>query len=242
MAHKNTAQILSNTIRIVTWNVNGLQEGTKKHKVLYHLGKIPCDIVFLQELYFKTGQVEYLRRQWVGEAFEATLTSRSRGVGILINKRLPFKLISQHPHEYGRYLVIRCELYGEMYTLVDIYKPPISDMSFLNKIQTVLDSAPPGVIIVGGDLNNIFSLKDSSTITRKVNPPNKLLNFLSSNNLLDVWRTLYPDTKDYTYFSDAQNSYSQINYLFISGSEVERVVTSKINDIVISDHAIVTCE
>ena len=61
-------------------------------------------------------------------------------MGILINKRLPLKLISQHPDIYGRYLVVRCELFGEMYTLVNIYTPPISDMSFLNKIQTVLDS------------------------------------------------------------------------------------------------------
>lgn len=178
MAHKSIAQILPNIIQITTWNVNGLQEGTKKHKVLYHLGKLSSDIVFLQELHFKTGQIEYLKRQWVGEAFEASLTSRRRGVGILINKRLPFKLISQHPDIYGRYLVVRCELFGETYTLVNIYKPPISDMSLLNRIQTVLDSALTGVIIFSGDLNNIFSSKDSSTTTRKVNPPNKLLNFL----------------------------------------------------------------
>lgn len=91
MAHKSIAQILPNIIQITTWNVNGLQEGTKKHKVLYHLGKLSSDIVFLQELHFKTGQIEYLKRQWVGEAFEASLTSRSRGVGILIHKGLPSK-------------------------------------------------------------------------------------------------------------------------------------------------------
>ena len=73
-----------------------VQEGIKNHMVLYHLGKLSSDIVFPQELHFKTGQIEYLKRQWVGEAFKVSLTSRSRGVGILMNKRLPFKLISQH--------------------------------------------------------------------------------------------------------------------------------------------------
>lgn len=81
------------------------------------------DIVFLQELHFTPGQIEFLKRQWVGEAFEATLSSRSRGVGILINKRLPFKLISQHSDKYGRFLVLRCELYGERYTLINIQTP-----------------------------------------------------------------------------------------------------------------------
>lgn len=199
------------------------------------------DIVFLQELHFKLGQIEFLKRQWVGKAFEATLSSRSRGVGILINKRLPFKLISQHSDKYGRYIVVRFKIYGEMYTLINIYKPPISDMTFLNKIQTLLNSSPTGVVIFAGDLNNIFSSKDSSTTSRKVNPPNILLNLLTSNDLQDVWRTLNPNTVDYTYFSYSQNSYSRIHYIFISRKYLDRVLSSKINDIVISDHTIVTC-
>ena len=240
MAQEKLSENLLNTIQVSTWNVNGLQEGTKKHKVLYHLGKWSSDIVFLQELHFKTGQIEFLKRQWVGEAFEATLSSRSRGVGILINKRLPFKSLSQATDKYGRYLVLRCEILGELYTLINIYKPPISDLSFLNKIQSVLDRVPTGIIILGGDLNNIFSSKDSSTPTRKVKPPNKLLNFLSTNDLQDILRTLHPNTLDYTYFSHSQNSYNHIDYLFISNKHLGMVLSSKINDIVISDHAIVS--
>ena len=113
-------------------------------------------------------------------------------------------------------------------------------MSFLNKIQSVLDRAPTGIIILGGDLNNIFSSKDSSTPTRKVKPPNTLLNFLSTNDLQDIWRTLHPNTLDYTYLSHSQNSYSRIDYLFISKKHLDMVLSSKINDIVISDHAIVS--
>lgn len=124
----NPVQTLPITFQVASWNVNGLQEGTKKHKVLYHLGKRSSDIVFLQELHFKAGQIEYLRRQWVEEAFEAAFTSRSRGVGILINKRIPFKLVSLHADIYGRFLIIKCEMFGELYTLTNIYEPPISDM------------------------------------------------------------------------------------------------------------------
>ena len=116
MAQEKLSENLLNTIQVSTWNVNGLQEGTKKHKVLYYLGKLSSDIVFLQELHFKTGQIEFLKRQWVGEAVEATLSSRSTGVGILINKRLPFKSLSQATDKYGRYLVLRCEILGELHT------------------------------------------------------------------------------------------------------------------------------
>lgn len=87
---------------------------------------------------------------------------------------------------------------------------------------------------------NIFSSNDSSTKNRKVNPPKKLVKFLSVNELQDIWRTWHPNTIDYTYFSHPQNSYSRIDYLFISKTGLDRVLSSKINDIIISDHAIVT--
>uniref|UniRef100_A0A6Q2XD22 Endonuclease/exonuclease/phosphatase domain-containing protein n=1 Tax=Esox lucius TaxID=8010 RepID=A0A6Q2XD22_ESOLU len=113
-------------------------------------------IVFLQELNFRAGQIEFLKRRWVREAFEAVYTSRSRGVGILINKIIPFKLVSQHSDPYGRYLIIKCELFGELYTLLSIYRPPASDMAFLKDIQIRLDSSQTGLIIMGGDVNTYY--------------------------------------------------------------------------------------
>lgn len=86
----------------------------------------------------------------MGEVFEAAFTSRSRGVGILINRRIPFKLISQHADDHGRFLIVKSEMFGELYTIINIYKPPNSDMSFLSKIQIILDSSPTGVIFLGG--------------------------------------------------------------------------------------------
>merc|ERR1712035_66665 len=75
----------------------------------------------------------------------------------------------------------------------------------------------------------------------KINPPKKLLRFISNNELQDIWRTLHPNTIDYSYFSHPQNSYSRIDYLFISKIGLDKVVTSKIHEIIISDHAIVSC-
>lgn len=66
MACKNLVQTLPNTFHVAAWNVNGLQEGTKEHEVLYHLGKLSSDIVFLQDFHVKPGQIQYLQRQWWG--------------------------------------------------------------------------------------------------------------------------------------------------------------------------------
>lgn len=67
-------------IQSISWN--GLHDRTKKRKVLDHLKKLRADTGFLQELHFKTGEIRYLKRYWVGEAFDS-INFSNRGVGIL---------------------------------------------------------------------------------------------------------------------------------------------------------------
>uniref|UniRef100_A0A667XQ36 Endonuclease/exonuclease/phosphatase domain-containing protein n=1 Tax=Myripristis murdjan TaxID=586833 RepID=A0A667XQ36_9TELE len=97
------------------------------------------------------------------------------------------------------------------------------------------------IILFAGDFNQVFTEQDSSSRKRKPNVPRELLDFLSLNDLTDVWRLMHPKDKDYTYSSYAQDSYSRLDYIFVSKAGVEDVTTSKIQDIVISDHAAVTC-
>ena len=65
--NKESIQTLLNTFQIITWNVNGLQEGIKTLKVMQHLQKLSADIVLLQETHLKSGQIQFLKRHWVGK-------------------------------------------------------------------------------------------------------------------------------------------------------------------------------
>ncbi len=76
---------------------------------------------------------------------------------------------------------------------------------------------------------------------RKPKFPKELLEFLWLNKLTDIWRQMHPKDKDYTHYSHVKNSYSRLDYIFVSKEGVEDVITSKIHDIIISDHAAVTC-
>lgn len=237
----NDTKMSPNKFTVTTWNVNGIKDRVKQQKVLQLLKKMSSDIVFLQELHLKSGGINFLKKQWVGEAFESTYTSKSRGVGILISKSLPFSLISKYSDPEGRYLIIQCEIHGDKYTLINIYSPPSVDMKFLKNIQEIIDSMLTGTIVCAGDFNHIFTELDSSNPTRKSKVPEVLLEFLSLNNLTDIWRQMHPRDKDYTHYSHVKNSYSRLDYIFISKEGVEDVITSKIHDIIISDHAAVTC-
>ncbi len=51
-----------------------------------------------------------------------------------------------------------------------------------------------------------ISSYDSLTKNRNINPPKRLHKFLSVDEPQGVWRTLHPNTIDYTYFSHPQNT------------------------------------
>lgn len=64
-------------------------------------------------------------------------TCGSRGVGIRISQNISFNLISQYADSESRFLIIKCDIFGDRYTLINIYVPT-SDVAFLHKIQKYL--------------------------------------------------------------------------------------------------------
>ena len=55
--------------------------------------------------------------------------------------------------------------------------------------------------------------------------------------LVDVWCTVNPDIREYTFFSSAHLSYSRIDYILFSQCLVGNVIDCKIHPIILSDHA-----
>ena len=75
---------------------------------------------FPQELHFKKGEIEYLKKSWVEQAYASTYCGNNRGIGIQIHKNTPFSLISQHMDQEGHFLLLNCTLHGEKYTLISL--------------------------------------------------------------------------------------------------------------------------
>lgn len=55
--------------------------------------------------------------------------------------------------------------------------------------------------------------------------------------LVDPWRIMHPDDRDYTYFSHVHQTYSRIDCFMIQHKDIPLVSSSQIDYISLSDHA-----
>lgn len=61
--------------------------------------------------------------------------------------------------------------------------------------------------------------------------------FLETYTFSDPWRFLYPNLKQFSFFSPVHHSYSQIDYFLIDDKLLTSVTDFKYESIVISDHS-----
>ena len=77
--------------RIITQNVQGLNNKFKRKQLFYHLHK-KAEILCLQETHCVSQLEDIWRNEWEGQAFWSHGTSTARGVCILISKKLNLEI------------------------------------------------------------------------------------------------------------------------------------------------------
>ncbi len=136
------------TINFITWNVNGLKQNRdQKFQELQN-----ADVVFLQETHIGVADehiLECLNNEWY--VSYTKFTSRM-GTAILVKKRPHFEQISDEKDNCGTYVVLKCKLGGQLYTLVSVYNHE-KDTKTLDKLSRYLQSMTTGLLVIGGDFN-----------------------------------------------------------------------------------------
>lgn len=104
---------MNKLMKIVSFNVNGLNGHIKRKRVLAYLKKIETDIAFIQEH-------NKLKRGWIGQVFASSFNSKARGVAILITKNIPLTVQDTISDPLGRYILINCQIYSEQWTFLNL--------------------------------------------------------------------------------------------------------------------------
>ena len=240
----NTQQSIPLSIKLLSVNAKGLNIPEKRTKFLNEFHKQKANIICIQETHFKSDKIPKFHDMRYPTAFHASNTEgKTKGVSILISNRTPFQVQDTMLDPGGRYIFIKGKLENHPMTIANVYAPNSRQVTFFRKIKDLLTTFASGILVLGGDFNiPLDPLIDTSNGTSSL-PYRALKQIkiqLKELTLHDTWRTLYPQTRDFTYFSNTHQKYSRIDYFFLSQPDLTFLTNSTIEPMTLSDHHPIT--
>ena len=114
-------------LEIVTFNVRGLGDFSKRKDVFEFLRSSSADIICLQEIHVAPGKETSFRNQWGGRAWFSAVSSAAGGVGILIQNKTTCKFINVHTNDKGSAILLSLEINGIPVKIINVYGPSDKD-------------------------------------------------------------------------------------------------------------------
>ncbi len=223
------------TLNILSLNVNGLNSAVKRTRVLEYLHRKSISCALIQETHLKQSDVARFQNKYYKLAAFSSAQNKTKGVLILVNRKLNLTIEHLGSDEKGRFVFVRCKIYNNRLALVSIYGPNETDSAFLTQISKTLLEEIDCPLVVGGDFNAVINpALDKSQSDTTANPSSKLLNkFITELNLIDLHFT--------SLFFLIDKTFSRIDYIFLSPSLISSNSSISILPILLSDHSAVLC-
>lgn len=223
----------------ITYNVKGMGGLVKRKKIMTYLNKQKVDVAFLQESHLLFSTHEQLKSGWVGKVFHSSFASNSRGVVILIRHNVLFLPEEVKSDKNGRYIFVRGLLDQVEVIFLNCYCPNHDDPKFINDL-TLMVAKFKIPIFWGGDFNCILdaNLDRSSTTNYSLsNMSIALAKNTQELGLYETWRTIHPNDRDFSFYSPVHNTYSRIDFFFVSSSFVSKISKCVYLARILSDHS-----
>lgn len=149
---------MNRTIKVASFNINGILNPIKREKILSKLKKDQVQIAFLQELHLDDVEHAKLNKSGFKHVyFSSHRSGRRRGVVILISRTVNFEYISKH-RDICTYVLVKGKI-----NLLNVYAPPGSKWDFYRSVFEVMIAKCQGLLIGGGDFNITLNPKNDSS-------------------------------------------------------------------------------
>ena len=229
-------------LEIVTFNVRGLHNFSKRKDVFHFLRRERSDIICLQELHIAPGEEHMFKNQWGGMAWFSTLSSTKGGVGILINNKTGCKAIEVTTNNSGNAIFLTLEINDTKMLVVNVYGPPHKDdPSFYEEIFYRATVEDHDHVIICGDWNLTLDPEQDTYnyALRDRRPKARCLirQKCSDLNLHDVWRIFNGDKKQFSWRKDNPVKCARLDFFLISESMLSKTVSCDIMPAYRSDHS-----
>lgn len=239
---------MSPSFKLATLNVRGLNNNIKKKRLLSLTKRINVDILLLQETHLKKTAFPIVNKHHFPYQIHALSNGKARGTAILIGKNHRFEELASLKDKGGRYVITKGRLDTELVTIASIYAPNDGQLRFLEDVLLKIQDFSDGLLLIAGDFNYVADLHLDRTYKRglaKILAPHTytaLHCLFEKHNLIDCWRQINPNMRDYTYFSARHDVFSRLDYCLMSKKDIHHLRNSEIGYQLLSDHSWVTCD
>ena len=206
---------MSNTVKIVSVNCQGLSDPRKRRDVFHYLRQKSYSIYLLQDTHFDPKMENCIRAEWGYKSYFASYNSNSRGVAILFNNNLDFFVKKVYKDMLGNYIFVTVTIMDREFLIVSLYGPNRDDPEFYAELEERINDVGLENIIIGGDWNLVldytldyYNYKHHNNIKAQEQVDNLMINL----DLLDIWRELYPEMRRYTWRRNTPLQQSRLDF------------------------------
>ena len=96
---------------------------------------------------------------------------------------------------------------------MNIYAPNVGTAQYINQLITKVKTYFDNNALILGDLNTVLSIIDRSSKHNISKETRALNDTLDQMDFSDIYRTLHPNSMEYTFFSSAHRTFSRIDHI-----------------------------
>ena len=234
-----------NSLKVSSANCQGLQGKEKRRDVISFFKDKNYHIVCLQDTHLIKKDIQDIREMWGGECFIHGIKSNACGVAILIGNNFEYKVLNCHKDLDGNYLYIKLKLDTMSLNLITIYGPNSDNPNFFKNMQDILEQNSADYSIVCGDFNMVLNPELDTYNYLYINNPKArtaVQNMIDSEDLIDIFRQNYPQTRRYTWRKRNPIKQARLDYFLISNQMSNIIKSCNIKAGYRSDHSIIELE